>query len=565
MYSSKTSASINSMLEGNRYFQELKLAAINRMRAMESASTGSNGNKRNSEDVSHLMAGSIDNGAKKIKTDPGAVSKVVHLRSLPTDVTDSEVIQLGLNYGRVTNVLMLKGKNQAFLEMEDDETAQRMVTTCSLSPPSIRQRMVYVQYSNHKELKTDSSPNQLKAQAVLQALQQTEGGTNHVLRVVVENMIYPVTLDVLHTIFSKFGVVLKIITFTKNNQFQALIQMGDAVQSQTAKLSLDGQNIYNSCCTLRVEYSKMAALNVKYNNDKSRDYTRSDLPSGETLDPSAALQSVLAGADMYSGTSALMPNPYSQVQNNNFAGLNAQTLSAALSSGTAAQYLQGALGAQDLTGAAFTNAAIAAQLAAVTGLQQNTVLHVSNLNQDMVTPQVLFILFGVYGDCIRVKILYQKKDSALVQMNDGTQAQLALRHLNGVKLFGKQMHVVLSKHSQVQMPREGQEAANLTQDYTNSSLHRFKKPGSKNFQNIYPPSQVLHLSNIPADITEDFLKEQFSKYGTVKGFKFFQKDRRMALIQLMSVEEAVEALVNLHNFKLSDSNHLRVSFSKAQV
>lgn len=57
-----------------------------------------------------------------------------------------------------------------------------------------------------------------KAQAVLQALQQTEGGTNHVLRVVIENMIYPVTLDVLNTIFSKFGVVLKIITFTKNSK-----------------------------------------------------------------------------------------------------------------------------------------------------------------------------------------------------------------------------------------------------------------------------------------------------------------------------------------------------------
>lgn len=525
-------------------------------------STGPNGNKvkRNSEDVSHLLAGSIDNGAKKLKTEPaslGAVSKVVHLRSLPADVSDSEVIQLGMQYGKVTNVLMLKGKNQAFLEMEDEDTAQRMVTSCAVSPPAIRQRTVYVQYSNHKELKTDSSPNQLKAQAVLQALQQTEGGTNHVLRVVIENMIYPVTLDVLNTIFSKFGVVLKIITFTKNNQFQALIQMGDAVQSQTAKLSLDGQNIYNSCCTLRVEYSKMTALNVKYNNDKSRDYTRSDLPSGEGPDGNNALQTVFAAS-----SSALMPNPYQQ---SNGLGLTASGLTAALQSGTAAQYLQGALGNQNLAGAALNNAAIAAQLAAVTGLHQNTVLHVSNLNQDMVTPQALFILFGVYGDCIRVKILYQKKDSALVQMNDATQAQLALRHLNGLKLYGKQMHVVLSKHNQVQMPREGQEAANLTQDYTNSSLHRFKKPGSKNFQNIYPPSQVLHLSNIPGDITEEFLKEEFSKYGNVKGFKFFQKDRRMALIQMTTVEEAVEALVGLHNFKLSDSNHLRVSFSKAQV
>lgn len=41
-----------------------------------------------------------------------AVSKVVHLRSLPADVSDSEVIKLGLSYGKVTNVLMLKVKNK---------------------------------------------------------------------------------------------------------------------------------------------------------------------------------------------------------------------------------------------------------------------------------------------------------------------------------------------------------------------------------------------------------------------------------------------------------------------
>jgi len=31
---------------------------------------------------------------------------------------------------------------------------------------------------------------------------------------------------------------------------------------------------------------------------------------------------------------------------------------------------------------------------------------------------------GVYGDVQRVKILYNKKDSALIQMSDGNQAQL---------------------------------------------------------------------------------------------------------------------------------------------
>lgn len=45
--------------------------------------------------------------------------------------------------------------------------------------------------------------------------------------------------------------------------------------------SLDSQNIYNGCNTLKIDYSKLTNLNVKYNNDKSRDFTRPDLPSGD--------------------------------------------------------------------------------------------------------------------------------------------------------------------------------------------------------------------------------------------------------------------------------------------
>ena len=40
------------------------------------------------------------------------------------------------------------------------------------------------------------------------------------LRVIVEHMVYPVTLDVIHQIFSRVGKVMKIVTFTKNNTFQ---------------------------------------------------------------------------------------------------------------------------------------------------------------------------------------------------------------------------------------------------------------------------------------------------------------------------------------------------------
>jgi hypothetical protein len=60
--------------------------------------------------------------------------------------------------------------------------------------------------------------------------------------------------------------------------------MKDATCAQAAKTGLHGQNIYNSCCTLHIDYSKLNTLNVKYNNEKSRDYTNPLLPAGDCPD-----------------------------------------------------------------------------------------------------------------------------------------------------------------------------------------------------------------------------------------------------------------------------------------
>lgn len=44
-----------------------------------------------------------------------------------------------------------------------------------------------------------------------------------------------------------------------------------------------------------------------------------------------------------------------------------------------------------------------------------------------------------------------------------------------------------------------------------------------------------------------------------------RKDRKMALMQLASVEEAIEALITLHDHLLDHNQHLRVSFSKSTI
>ncbi|XP_022314435.1 polypyrimidine tract-binding protein 3-like isoform X2 [Crassostrea virginica] len=501
-----------------------------------------------------------DNEAKKVKLEQSSAngpSRVVHIRSLPPDCTEADVVQLGLPYGKMSNVLLLKQKNQAFLEFLDEQAAVTMVSFHQQNPAQIRMRSVYVQFSNHKELKTDqaNSFQNATAQAALQAASAVMGGPTEdgqkrtTLRIIVEHLVYPVGIEVLYQIFSKFGKVLKMIIFTKNNSFQALIQMSDPVAANAAKLSLDGQNIYNGCCTLRIDYSKLNNLNVKYNNDKSRDFTNPNLPSGDPgLDqampfggPGSLVTPVVPGMgaaplSAYGAANVVGGTPvYAQVSQMSSYGVPSPMGAARLMT---------------------LNAAAAAG---------NAVLLVSNLDEQKVTPDALFTLFGVYGDVHRVKILFNKKDNALVQMAEPHQAQLAIAHLDKVKVWGKSIRVTQSKHTLVQMPKEGQPDAGLTKDFTNSPLHRFKRPGSKNCQNIFPPSTVLHLSNIPPNIEEDFITEAFQEHGQVKAFKFFPKDRKMALIQMASVDEAVTALIAMHNYPLSDTNHLRVSFSKSTI
>uniref|UniRef100_A0A8C2XLL7 Polypyrimidine tract binding protein 1a n=1 Tax=Cyclopterus lumpus TaxID=8103 RepID=A0A8C2XLL7_CYCLU len=518
----------------------------------------------------YIMNSANGNDSKKFKGDvrsPGVPSRVVHVRKLPNDINEAEVIGLGLPFGKVTNLLMLKGKNQAFLEMTSEECAQTMVSYYSSVTPVIRNHPIYMQYSTHKELKTDNSPNQVRAQAALQAVNALHGGgmggmaipadvasmggagsQSPVLRVIVENLFYPVTLDVLHQIFSKFGTVLKIITFTKNNQFQALIQYADGLTAQHSKLSLDGQNIYNACCTLRISFSKLTSLNVKYNNDKSRDYTRPDLP---TADSHASLdhQTMAAAFGRFGCV-------YRAASNGD---IHINEINTLFLLGLSMPGMPGGLASLGVGHGGMAAAAAAASRLGLTGFAPSGghhVLLVSNLN-----PEV-----SVYGDVMRVKILFNKKENALIQMSDSTQAQLAMSHLNGQRLHGRAMRVTSSKHTTVQLPREGHEDQGLTKDYSNSPLHRFKKPGSKNYSNIFPPSATLHLSNIPPSVVEDDLRRLFGSSGaTVKAFKFFQKDRKMALIQMGSVEEAIESLIEFHNHDLGENHHLRVSFSKSTI
>ncbi|VAH91410.1 unnamed protein product [Triticum turgidum subsp. durum] len=219
-------------------------------------------------------------------------SKVLHLRNLPWECTEEELVELCKPFGRIVNTKSGVGanRNQAFVEFTDVNQAISMVSyfASSSEPAQIRGKTVYIQYSNRQEIINNKSPGETVGNVLLVTIEGVQASD--------------VTIDVIHLVFSAFGFVHKIATFEKAAGFQALIQYTDAPTASAAREALDGRSIpryllpdHVVSCHLRISFSAHKDLNIKFQSHRSRDYTNPYLPVN-----SSAIDSTLqpaVGAD----------------------------------------------------------------------------------------------------------------------------------------------------------------------------------------------------------------------------------------------------------------------------
>lgn len=79
---------------------------------------------------------------------------------------------------------------------------------------------------------------------------------NKILVLTVLNPLYPINVDVIHTICSPHGTVERIVMIRKNG-VQAMVEFDSVGAAQRALMQLNGADIYSNCCTLRIEYAKV--------------------------------------------------------------------------------------------------------------------------------------------------------------------------------------------------------------------------------------------------------------------------------------------------------------------
>ncbi|KAK7365065.1 hypothetical protein VNO80_13843 [Phaseolus coccineus] len=217
-------------------------------------------------------------------------SKVVHLRNLPEQCSHEDLTELCNPFGKVVNLLCNVGpnKNQGFAEFEDINDAISMVSkyASSSDPVQLHGRNIYVQYSDRPEIVVSRFA---KGNILLVTMEDVKAGD--------------VSIDAMSLVFSEYGLVQKISTFEKNAGFQALIQYADIESASSAKEALDGKNIPRSLlpdhisdCNFRITYSGHRDLNIKFQSNRSRDYTNATLPVNEAT-IARALQPIPRTAD----------------------------------------------------------------------------------------------------------------------------------------------------------------------------------------------------------------------------------------------------------------------------
>jgi len=166
-------------------------------------------------------------------------------------------------------------------------------------------------------------------------------------------------------------------------------------------------------------------------------------------------------------------------------------------------------------------------------------------------------LFGNFGNVRKVVFTEKKPDGALIELDDVRGCIKAVANMRGKKLDGQEIKISFTKIDQAGMKNDSKSKdfrkAKETWRYTGNKDSKFRKICCSRLRNL---SNSVLVSNLPEGKADQLKKFIIESGYTVKSMAGSQRpvdeskpksDYTMAVIELASVDEAIDAVANLHN------------------
>jgi len=210
-----------------------------------------------SDDLTHKG----DRRSDEHRIDP---SPVVHVRALHRSIIEADLWDSLSVWGKIVNIFMMSQKHQALVEFERMESAIKLVRTAQKEVVNVCQYPTLFNFSKSKKIELPIRHNETD--------QRGDAKEHNIILFTIRKPMYPITVDVMHTICKQFGKVRKIVVFRKS-VLQSMVEFEDIPSASAAMKELNGADIYSGCCTLKAEFARQQSLNVVKNDSETWDYT----------------------------------------------------------------------------------------------------------------------------------------------------------------------------------------------------------------------------------------------------------------------------------------------------
>ena len=398
---------------------------------------------------------------------------------------------------------------------------------------------------------------------------------NHIIRISITNVQYPINVETVYKVCSMAGGVRKIVCFERNNIAQAMVEFDTLESADKARTSLHGCDVYDNCCTMKVEYSKMDQLSVKENGPLSWDFTDKN---SEPIDrrpvilnrPGGAMSSMGGsnrGGNMYgsNGGGFSMENMGTTNPMMGSTG-NGATNMMNMMSGGADRTSMGHHGHHDMMPGAVDQSY---------GEDRTSVLMAYGLDSEKWDPSLVFNLVCQYGNVNKIFFMKNKDGTAMVEMGDPIAADNVHRFVGEIAVFNNKVRFSHSKkHKRLDvMPLEYElpNGSSSIKSYMHEKhLNRFLRHDMARKNRLLRPTKVLHFYNVERvpdeELNAGFQLREAPFPINIKWMEPKENTRSTGVSGLLyfeTVEDATDALVLMNHAQVGERN-MKLVFSPAK-